>query len=254
MAAVDFFAFVPEPERGRVFRMTRPVRIGDTNTIGRLRLDAAARYLQDVGNDDTLDLGVGDGGAWVCRKIELAVPGAYPVLRDRVQLATFCGGAGSRWVERRTTITAPGNARIETATLWVHLDPETRRPATVPQWFFDHYGDTVGTHRPDHRLHLADPPSDANQRTWPLRVTDFDVLAHVNNAIAFAALEDCWAREGRLDLPRRVTVEYHGPLDPGDAVSLQWLADDDALSCWLAVDGVVRVAVQASADVETGAE
>ena len=237
--------FTPEPEKGRVFRATRAVRIGDTNTEGRLRLDAAARYLQDVGNDDTLDLGVGDGGAWVCRKIEMEASGRYPVLRDRVDLATFCGGVGSRWVERRTTISAPGAGSIETATLWVHLDPHTRRPAPVPAWFFEHYGDTVGTHRPDHRLHLHAPPSGAERRAWPLRITDFDVLAHVNNAIAFAALEDCWARTGRSDLPGRVTVEYHGALAPGDAVELQWSASGATVVCWLVVDGSVRVAARA---------
>ena len=48
---------VPVPERGRRFTAERPVRWGDTDRHGRLRLDALARFLQDVANDDTRDAG-----------------------------------------------------------------------------------------------------------------------------------------------------------------------------------------------------
>jgi len=241
-----FPTFAPEPEKGRVFRARRAVRIGDTTASGRLRLDAIARYLQDVGNDDTLDLGLGDGGAWVCRRVHVAVLTDYPSLRDLLEIATFCGGVGSRWAERRTSLRCATGARIETATLWVHLDPVTMRPAPVPAWFVDHYGEACGDRKVDHRLHLPLPSDDAATRAWPLRATDFDVLAHVNNAIAFAALEDCWTRLGRTDAPTQVTVEYLGALDPGDAVELRWTETADGVDCWLVADGAVRVAVRAT--------
>ena len=46
---------VSEPERGRVFAVGRRVRLGDVSPKGRLRLDATARYLQDIANDDAVD-------------------------------------------------------------------------------------------------------------------------------------------------------------------------------------------------------
>ena len=48
-------SLAPPPDRGRVFRSGRRVRLSDADPTGRLRLDACARYLQDVGNDDTAD-------------------------------------------------------------------------------------------------------------------------------------------------------------------------------------------------------
>ena len=47
---------LPErPATGRVVVRTRPVRLGDVDERGRLRLDATARYLQDIATDDVND-------------------------------------------------------------------------------------------------------------------------------------------------------------------------------------------------------
>ena len=59
---------VPVPERGRRFTAERPVRWGDTDRHGRLRLDALARFLQDVANDDTRDAGFDPFAPWVVRR------------------------------------------------------------------------------------------------------------------------------------------------------------------------------------------
>lgn len=238
-------SFAPEPDAGRVFRATRAVRLGDTTTAGRLRLDALARYLQDVGTDDTAALGYGDGGVWVCRRIAIAVQTRLPMLRELVTLSTFCGGVGSRWAERRTTLRTDEGAHVETATLWVHLDPETMRPAPVPEWFMHHYGAACANQKLDHRLHLPARAAGAIAQPWSLRVTDFDVLGHVNNAIACAALEDAWSTCNMAGVPGDVTIEYAGPMHLGDPVTL-WIADhtgdtaNGAFSIWLGVDDDVR--------------
>ena len=47
-------------------------------------------------------------------------------LGERVALATWCGGTGSRWAERRVSLsTASGT--IDVGTLVVHLDAESGR-------------------------------------------------------------------------------------------------------------------------------
>ncbi|MFM9132658.1 MAG: hypothetical protein ACKORY_08070, partial [Actinomycetota bacterium] len=50
---------------GRTFTARRRVRLGDATPKGRLRLDATARYLQDVSNDDTRDAEWSDPHWWV---------------------------------------------------------------------------------------------------------------------------------------------------------------------------------------------
>jgi len=46
---------VARPRGGRVFEGVRKVRLADVSPAGRLRLDATARFLQDLSADDTAD-------------------------------------------------------------------------------------------------------------------------------------------------------------------------------------------------------
>ena len=48
---------MPLPSAGRTFTGERIVRLGDVSPAGRLRLDAVARYLQDIATDDAVDAG-----------------------------------------------------------------------------------------------------------------------------------------------------------------------------------------------------
>ena len=77
------------------------MRLGDVSPSGRLRLDAVARYLQDVSADDTADAALPDarglGGAHA-RVIEVA---PFPRYLEPLALATWCSGTGSHWAERR---------------------------------------------------------------------------------------------------------------------------------------------------------
>src|SRR4029077_712129 len=56
----------------RRYRARRSVRLSDTDSNGRLRLDAIARFLQDVAADDILDAGwAPDDHIWVVRRTVL---------------------------------------------------------------------------------------------------------------------------------------------------------------------------------------
>ena len=83
---------------GRRFRTTRRVRLADADAAGRLRLDALARLLQDVGNDDFADAGLDPGSPWVARRSVVEADG-WPRLGDRLSLVTWCGGLGGRSTE-----------------------------------------------------------------------------------------------------------------------------------------------------------
>ncbi len=181
---------VPLPAEGRVFRAGRRVRLADADPTGRLRLDACARYLQDIGNDDTTDAGMDDADTtWVVRRAVVDVH-RPPRWREWLDLATWCGGLGGRWAERRLSMAGEHRGRVELSTLWVHVDTATLAPARLTQQFLDIYGTAAGGRRISSRLWLGDPPVGAAAEPWRLRAVDIDLLGHVNNAAYWAAVEE----------------------------------------------------------------
>ena len=238
---------VPRPPTGRVFSASRRVRLGDADRSGRLRLDACARYLQDIGNDDTADSGVEDGETtWVVRRAVVDVHRA-PVWREDVELATWCGGTGGRWAGRRLTTEGSRGGHVEVDTLWVHIDVATGTPLRLPPRFVAAYAEAAQGRRISSRLWLGGPPGDADVRAWPLRAVDIDLLGHVNNAAYWAAVEDV-AREADgsagppLWQPYRAVIEYGPGIEPGDPVELRVERAPQRLSVWFTVDGAVRAA------------
>jgi acyl-ACP thioesterase len=195
-----------------------------------------ARYLQDVAADDVDDAGV--EGAWVMRRMAFRAD-RLPGFRDDIELRTFCSGTGGRIAERRTTVRCDGRVAVEAVALWVYLDPQGR-PAPLEDWFFDLYGTAAGGRRVSGRLRLGSPPDDAASRPWPLRSADFDVLAHVNNAASWSAVEDEIERLAPGRLPAAGVIEYRAAVDPGESVELRSASGPDRLACWLMSDGVVR--------------
>ena len=94
---------VERPDHGRIVTRTRPVRLGDVDARARLRLDATARYLQDVATDDATDADLDDAFGWVVRRTLIDVRRAAS-LDESLELSTFCSGTGRSWAERRTSI------------------------------------------------------------------------------------------------------------------------------------------------------
>ncbi len=226
---VDPEEFLPLPATGRRVTRERHVRLGDVTTRGRARLDALAGYLQDVAADDVDDAGL--VGAWVLRRVVLAL-GEPPQYRDVVELTTFCSGTGSRFAERRTTLTVAGRVAVEAVALWVYVD-EAGRPARLRDWFFDSYAAAAaGRHVPS-RLRHPPPTPDATVRSWPLRVSDIDVLDHVNNAASWGAVEDELGRHHAERVLARAEMEYRRPVDLDEAIELRTSTRADGLACWL---------------------
>lgn len=230
---------VPLPPVGRRYRTMRRVRLGDADRSGRLRLDALARVLQDVGNDDFADAGLDPGSPWVARRT-VVVASAWPQLGERVAITTFCGGLGSRWGERRSSVVAEeGPGQVEVASLWVYLGEDGTRPTRLPGWFVETYGDAALGRAVGARLSHPAPPVGAGSRPWPLRATDLDVLGHVNNAATWQAVEDEAAR--RDVVPARAELEYGAALEVDDEVALVTADEaDGGFRLWLTVAGTVR--------------
>jgi acyl-ACP thioesterase len=245
---------VPEPGVGRVFRSERRVRLGDTDRHGRLRLDACARYLQDIGNDDTADAGTDvEGTNWVVRRavVDVVRP---PRWGEWVELATWCGGMGGRWAERRLSVAGRDGGSIDVATLWVHVDMTTMAPARLPASFAATYGEAALGRKVSARRWLDGVAPDAATLRWPLRATDIDLLDHVNNAAYWEAVEEQLqggplALRGPgtphplLDVPHRAVMEYGAGLSAAAAVDLRVVDSDDRLSLWFLAGDAADTAV-----------
>lgn len=227
---------------GRAFTATRRIRWGDADHRGRLRLDGIARYLQDVSNDDTRDAGLGLHLPWVVRRTTIDVV-RPPVAGEVLTLTTFCGGMGTAWAERRTTMEGDDGGHVEAASLWVALDRRTNRPTRLSPEFIALYGSAADGRTVGSRLRHPAPADDADTRPWPLRSTDHDGMGHVNNAATWEPVEDELDRRGLV--PVRAEVEYPGAIEPGDAVELRSTLVDDELRLWLLVDGGVRASAVA---------
>jgi acyl-ACP thioesterase len=214
------FEMAGRPVDGRTFVGSRRVRLGDCSPGGRLRLDAIARYLQDLSDDDTRDAGLAQM-TWVVRRTVIDVH-QFPTYLEPVELITWCSAIGSRWAERRVDVSGgSGDAvSISSATLWVHLDSETLRPTPTSAPFERVFAQSAAGRTVSSRLTLDPPPADLEVSPWPVRFTDFDVMNHINNAIAFALVEEVLARRRDLRAPLRVEVEYRSPIDRGVALSL----------------------------------
>jgi acyl-ACP thioesterase len=219
---------LPRPTAGRTFSARRRVRLADMDERGRLRLDAVARFLQDVAIDDVQETGWGTPEhLWFVRRIRVEV--RTPFLEDReVALVTWCSGLAAIAAGRRWSLQGDRGGRIEVDSVWIHLGPD-QRPARIEA--FGVYAEAAGGRAVSTRLELS--PNDGNvpRMPWALRSTDVDVHGHVNNAVHWQAVEDA-ARRAGVDLasPLAAELDYRDPIDLADRVELATSVGDGEVS------------------------
>jgi acyl-ACP thioesterase len=220
---------VSDPGTGRAFERTMRPGIADADGAGRCRLDAMARWLQDIAYADLVDAGFEGRGAWIVRRTRIRVEG-FPRFGEEISLRTFCSGIGRFSAERRTSIRGD-HATVETAALWVCLDPERGRPMRFPPDFISVYEESAQGRDANVRLRHPDPPADAERSAWLFRATEMDPAGHINNSHYWTPLEEELAaglEPDRID----AEVEYRDPARAGEAVLLR-----DYSSLWIVGTG-----------------
>ena len=218
---------VPLPTTGRVFRSTRRVRLSDRAEDGRLRLDSVARYLQDVAMDDVDETSWGaPEHLWVMRHVRIDVL-TSPIDDDHVELSTWCSGTSSVAAGRRMSLAGDRGGRIELDSVWVHLGPDAR-PARIED--FAEYAEAGEGRVVSTRLELAALATGGEPIPWPLRMTDVDLLGHVNNAAYWHAIEErLLARGTDLRRPIRARLDHRQAIDLGEDVWLSEVLEDTRL-------------------------
>jgi acyl-ACP thioesterase len=205
--------------------------IADADAGGRCRLDAIARWLQDVAYADLVDAGFEGRGAWIVRRTRIRVE-AFPRFGEDLALRTFCSGIGRFSAERRTSIRGT-SAAVETVALWICLDPDRGRPMRFADDFIAIYEASAAGRDASVRLRHPEPPEGAQRSTWTFRAAEMDPAGHINNSHYWAPLEEELADGPE---PDRIDgeIEYRDPAMPGEVALLHsgsslWIAGREGL-------------------------
>jgi acyl-ACP thioesterase len=220
---------------GRIFERRMRPGIADANGAGRCRLDAIARWLQDVAYEDLVDAGFEAEGAWIVRRTRIEVE-AFPRFGEDLLIRTFCSGIGRFSAERRTTISGQG-AAVETVALWICLDPDAGRPMRFPREFIAVYEESAGGRDANVRLRHPDPPESAVRERWDFRAAEMDPAGHVNNSHFWVPLEEELAAAPEPE-SMDAEVEYRDPAQPGEVELLR-----EGSSYWLASGGSLHASL-----------
>lgn len=242
MAAVPGASELLDPPAvGRRFRAEQKVRLGDVDPSGQLRLDATARYMQDIASDDAADAELDGTWGWVVRRsmIEVRQPA---VLDEVVTVTTYCTGLGRSWAERTTLLAGSLGAEIATVSLWVQVAVDTGRPAALTQQFIDTYGSACDGRKVSARLALAAPTDSATAVPWAVRRVDLDPFEHVNNAANWAFVEE--SLNGTTSRRGRAEMEFAGPVTHGTIVHRIVESTKTVTSMWLLQKGSVLSAAR----------
>ena len=215
MEGLELTEIVPEPVAGRVYGEALRPGIADVTSTGRARLDAMARWLQDVAYRDLIDAGFDGPGVWIVRRMRVRV-GRFPRFGDELVVRTFCSGTGRFSAERHTSITGDG-AKVETVSHWVYLDPETLRPLRFPEEFLALYSESAAGRPAPIRLRHS-VPEEGEESPWRFRASDLDIAGHVNNSHYWEPLEEELLDGGEEPASIDAEIEHHAPAQPGDAV------------------------------------
>jgi acyl-ACP thioesterase len=231
---------VPPPRHGRMYSSSVKPGLADVAPSGRARLDALARWIQDVSYADMEDAGLAHLAVWVIRRMRISVA-RFPRFGERFQMETFCSGLGRMWAERRVTIApeAGGEGSVEAVTLWVHLDPSGERPTPLLPAEIDTFSEAASGRRVTARLRHPRPQAVVDERRWRFRHIDCDLASHVNNSAYFQPLEeellsDDAPEPDRLD----VEIEFRSPAQPGEKLVLS-----DGARRWIVGDGETHASI-----------
>jgi acyl-ACP thioesterase len=215
---------VAPPDRGRVFRESVRPGLADCAPSGRIRLDALARFAQDIAYADAEDVGLAQAATWVVRRTRIKV-NRFPRFGEHLELATFCSGIGRMWAERRTSISGDEAGEVELVSLWVHLDPESGRPTPITEAELAAWGESAGGRKVTARLRHPAPENHNHGVPWRFRRTECDLADHINNAAYLQPLEEELLEEERLEGDELesidVEIEYRSPTQAGEKLVLR---------------------------------
>ena len=211
-------AMMPVPDgHPDVFDREWPLRVADIDRTGRLRLDAAARHIQDIGQDQLREMGFEETHPlWIVRRtmVDLIRPIEF---QDMLRLRRWCSGTSNRWCEMRVRIDGREGGLIESEAFWININRETQMPARIADDFLEGLHKTTSVDRLRWKGYLKPGSRDdaAEIHEFPVRVTDIDLFDHMNNSVYWSVIEDYLA--SHPELLRRAAAHHHRARGAGGA-------------------------------------
>jgi acyl-CoA thioesterase FadM len=244
-----------EPRIERTYR----VRFDEAGPDGNLRSGGYLRFAQDLAWIHSESAGFGRdwygerGLFWLVRGVELEI--LEPVeFGSEVVVSTQVVGFRRVIARRLSEIRRAGSERIigEALTDWVLLN-DSGRPVRPPDEIPEAFG-TMSDFSPL-RVDLRGVATDADERTFVVRRTDTDPMAHVNNAGYLDYLDEQYLSvfeapiSAPLPTPRRYRAEFVGSATPGtNLVGRSWQAELDWR--YLLTDEAGRALFRATLEVD----
>lgn len=246
MGEPNFEALSARAGRGRIFTTSKKSRIQDTTIDGKIRLDAVARIVSEISEEDLVDLDCPNTRWWMARKITIEVL-EEGVGQQQFTCQTWAGGMAHVAAERRVALASGDGAAYETSTTWISIAPETGKPALLPKWFADEYTEACDGRKASIRTTHPPVAEGADEIVWPLRQVDFDQHGHVNNGAYWPVVEEVIARYD-FDRSRkyRVEIEFRSGVPIAPAVALRVQQQSSGLTIWWVVDDDVAASATIS--------
>lgn len=187
-------------------------------------MDAAARHIQDIGQDQLREMGYeATHPLWIVRRtmMDLLAPVEF---QNILRVRRWCSGTSNRWCEMRVRIDGKRDGGlVESEAFWININRETQGPARISDDFLAGLKRTTSVDRLRWKSYLSAGSRDdaAEIRNYPVRVTDIDLFDHMNNSVYWSVVEDYLASYPELlDAPLRVTVEHEAPVALGDKLEI----------------------------------
>ncbi|TDZ96102.1 acyl-[acyl-carrier-protein] thioesterase [Mycobacteroides salmoniphilum] len=200
-----------------------PVRIADVDSGGRLRLDGAARHIQDIGQDHLRGVEAEKTHPhWVVRRTMIDV--IKPIeFREALWLRRWCSATSNRWCQMRVRLDGRDGGLVESEAFWIHVSRETQGPARIEDDFLATVASTTDVDRlrwkPYNKPGSRDTATDI--RDFPVRFTDMDLFDHMNNSVYWSIVEDHLSRHPELlSAPYRVSIEHDSAVALGDKLEI----------------------------------
>jgi acyl-CoA thioesterase FadM len=221
-----------EPRIERTYR----VRFDEAGPDGNLRSGGFLRFAQDLAWIHSESAGFGRewygerGLFWLVRGVELEILDSVEY-GSEVVVSTEVIGFRRVIARRRSEIHRAGSDRPVGIALtdWVMLN-EAGRPVRPPDEIPEAFG-AVADFAP-FRVAFANVPADTTERSFVVRRSEADPMAHVNNAGYLDYLDEQYLTvfdapmDASLPTPRRYRAEFVGSATPGvKLVGRSWQAD-----------------------------
>jgi acyl-ACP thioesterase len=206
-----------------VFDLEWPLRVADIDRDGRLRCDAAARHIVDIGQDQLREMGFEETHPlWIVRRtmIDLVRPIEFG---DMLRMRRWCSGTSNRWCDMRVRIDGRKGGLLESEAFWINFNRDTQTPARISDDFLDGLRKTTDVDRLRWKAYLKPGSREdaAEIHEFPVRFTDIDFFDHMNNSVYWSVVEDYLASYPELlKAPLRVTIEHDAAVALGDKLEI----------------------------------